>query len=110
MEREAELPGQGGPEGDEDGVRTTRTATALVSVAVGMVVVILMLIFVVQNSERVRYEFLWTGFTIGAGVGLLLAALAGGLVVSLLGLGRVMQLRLAARRHRDAAHGISRSP
>lgn len=86
-----------------DGAEQARTATALVSVAAGLAVALLMLIFVVQNGERVRYEFLWTEFTLGAGVALLLAALAGGLVVALLGIGRVMQLRLAARRHRGAA-------
>jgi uncharacterized integral membrane protein len=37
---------------------------------------------------------------------MLLAAVAGALIDSSLALGRVVQLRLAARRHRQADHGV----
>ena len=82
----------------------TRTAAALVSVVIGMAVALLMLVFVVQNGQRVTFELLWVEFTLAAGVALLVSAIAGGLIVAMLGLGRVLQLRLAARRHRSAAH------
>lgn len=82
----------------------TRTAAALVSVVIGMIVSLLMLTFVVQNSHRTTFELLWLDFTLSAGVALLVSAIAGGLIVAMLGLGRVLQLRLAARRHRQSVH------
>ena len=92
--------------GDDLTPAHTRTAAAFVSVAVGMAVAVLMLVFVVQNSQRVTVELLWIDFTLSAGVALLASTIAGGLVVAMLGLGRVLQLRLAARRHRSSMHRL----
>lgn len=61
-----------------------------------------MLLFVLQNGQKQDFELLWLDFTLPAGVAMLLAAIVGGLVVALLGLGRVLQLRLGARRHESA--------
>ncbi len=88
--------------GDDLVLERTRTSSVFVTAAVGLVLALLMLIFVLQNGDRQELEFLWAEFSLPAGVALLLAAIVGGLVVALLGLGRVVQLRLAARRHRDA--------
>ena len=82
----------------------TRTASALASVVIGMAAALLMLVFVVQNGQRVTFELLWIDFTLAAGVALLVSAIAGGLIVATLGIGRVVQLRLAARRHRSSEH------
>ena len=59
-----------------------------------------MLVFTLQNDTSQAYEFLWFDFTLPSGIAMLVAAICGGLIVALLGLGRVLQLRLAARRHR----------
>ena len=80
----------------------TRTSSAWVAAAFGVVLVLLMLVFILQNGERVPMEFLWFDLRVPLGAGLLLAAVLGALVVVLLGVGRMFQLRLAARRHRRA--------
>lgn len=81
-------------------VPSTRTGFTLVATVLGLVLALLMLVFVLQNGERQSYEFLWMDFTLPSGVAMLVAAIAGGLVVALIGIGRIAQIRLAARRHR----------
>lgn len=83
-------------------VGRTRTASLFVAAAAALVLALLMLVFVLQNDDSQRLEFLWFDFTLPAGVAMLLAAVVGGLIVASLGLGRVLQLRVAARRHRRA--------
>jgi uncharacterized integral membrane protein len=83
-------------------VPRTRTSSTFVMAVVGLVLALLMLVFVLQNDSRQDFEFLWLDFTLPTGVAMLLAAVVGGLIVALLGLGRMLQVRLAARRHRDA--------
>ena len=89
---------------DDFVLNRTRMASLLVTAAIALVLALLMLIFVLQNGDRQRLEFLWLDFTMPTGVAMLLAAIIGGLIVASLGLGRVAQLRLAARRHRHADH------
>lgn len=95
--------------GDEAAPRTpelevprTRTSSAWVAAATGALLVLLMLVFILQNGDKVQMNFLWTEFSLPLGVGLLLAAVLGALIVVALGIGRMLQLRLAARRHRKA--------
>ena len=95
------------PERRHDGaeemvVERTRTSTVFATAAVGLVLALLMLVFVLQNDESQPLEFLWFDFTLPTGVAMLLAAIVGGLIVAAMALGRMLQLRLAARRHRDA--------
>ena len=90
-----------GPPPEEFVVARTRTSSVFVMAAVGLFLALLMLVFVLQNGDDSRLEFLWFDFTLPTGVAMLLAAIVGGLIVALLGLGRVIQLRLAARRHRQ---------
>lgn len=92
---------------DELVLGRTRTATLFVAVAAALVLALLMLVFVLQNGDRQQLEFLWFDFTLPAGAAMLLAAIVGGLIVASLGLGRVVQLRLAARRHRHADRGAA---
>lgn len=78
----------------------TRTSTLWAFVAAGLVLALLMLVFVAQNGETVQWQFLWIDFTLAGGLAMLFAAVTGGLVVILVGAGRLLQVRLAARRHR----------
>lgn len=94
--------GAGRSDGDEMTLPRTRTSSTFVMAAVGLVLTLLMLIFVLQNDTSQDFEFLWFDFTLPTGVAMLLAAVVGGLIVASLALGRVLQARLAARRHRDA--------
>lgn len=97
------------PEAGRDELRlsSTRTSTLWTLVAVGLLLTLLMLIFVAQNSTKMTWEFLWTDFTLAGGLALLLAAVVGGLVVILVGAGRLLQVRLAARRHRRVDRAAS---
>lgn len=79
-------------------VQRTRTSSLLVATTLGLILLIFMLVFVLQNQTDVALQFLWLDFTLPAGVMTLLAAAGGGLIVGGLALGRVLQLRLAARR------------
>lgn len=95
--------GQGRAEpsrGEELRLASTRTSTLWTLVAVGLVLTLFMLVFVAQNSAKFTWQFLWFDFTLAGGIALLLAAVAGGLVVIVVGAGRLLQVRLAARRHR----------
>ncbi|MBW3614324.1 MAG: DUF1049 domain-containing protein [Actinobacteria bacterium] len=93
---------QSQPQDPDDPLRLerTRTSTLWVAVAVGLVLALFMLVFVAQNGEKVQWHFLWIDFTLGGGLAMLFAAVTGGLVVILVGAGRLLQVRLAARRHR----------
>ncbi|MDP9441252.1 MAG: hypothetical protein M3P34_03525, partial [Actinomycetota bacterium] len=61
-------------------LQPTRTSTLWGLVAVGLVLALLMLVFVAQNGDQVRWEFLWIDFTLAGGLAVLFAAVAGGLV------------------------------
>jgi uncharacterized integral membrane protein len=78
----------------------TRTGAAWSLVAVGTFVVLLMLVFILQNGQRARLNFLWMQGSPPLGAALLLSAVVGAMIVLCLGAGRLLQLRLATRRHR----------
>jgi uncharacterized integral membrane protein len=88
-------------------VPSTRTSSAWTLLAVGTLVVLLMLVFILQNTQRARLNFLWLHGSLPLGAALLLSAVVGALIVLCLGAGRLLQVRQATRRHRravDAAH------
>lgn len=66
------------------------TWTALIA---GALLLIVLLIFIMQNQQPVELTFMQWGFTFPAGVGFLLAAIAGALIMALVGGVRMLQLR-----------------
>jgi uncharacterized integral membrane protein len=64
----------------------------------GAVVLVVLLAFVVQNGSPVDISFFLWAFTLPTGVALLLAAVAGLLVVAIPGSLRMVQLRRAGHR------------
>ena len=82
----------------------SRLGSTLIASTIGMLLALGMVVFALQNDTRQAYEFLWVDFTLPDGIAILLATICGGLIVALLGLARVLQLRLAARRHRRLDH------
>jgi len=64
----------------------------------GTVVALLLLIFILENTKSVKVSFLGAHGNLALGVALLLAAVAGALIVALIGAARMTQLRLRARR------------
>lgn len=91
---------------DELTIGPTRMSRVWAAAAVTLVLALLMLIFILQNGRDERMRFLWMHFTLPLGIALLLAAVGGGLLVVLLGIARLTQLRLAARRHRKAGRAL----
>jgi uncharacterized integral membrane protein len=86
-------------------VRRTRIGGVWVSSALFAVVLLLLLIFILENGQRVDIGYFGAHGHLPLGVALLLAAVLGVLLVVIPGTGRIVQLRILARRHRriDAA-------
>lgn len=86
----------------------TRAGSIWMSLSVGAVFLVVLLIFVVQNTSAVRLGFLGWHFSLPIGVGILVAAVVGALVMAIAGGVRIIQLRQAfgrlARAH-DAQPG-----
>ena len=76
----------------------TRIGGIWVAVIVAAWVLVFLLIFVLQNPDRVNVFFLGAAGTLPLGVAMLFAAVAGALVVALIGSARIIQLRRTTRR------------
>lgn len=83
--------------------RFTRVSAAWVATSVALLLLVLLIVFMLQNTTKVEVQFFgWSG-TIPLGLALLIAAVGGGVVVAIAGVGRVTQLRINARRTRKEA-------
>jgi uncharacterized integral membrane protein len=89
----------------EHTIEPTRTSMVWTMVGIGVVLLVAILVFILQNSQRVRMQFLMVNGTLPLGVALLFAALLGALLVLVAGAARVLQLRVVARRHRHIDQG-----
>jgi uncharacterized integral membrane protein len=78
----------------------TRTGGLWVAVAAAALVLLFLLIFILENSQPVQVSFFGADGHLALGVALLLSAVAGALLVVLVGTARIVQLRFVARRHR----------
>jgi len=78
----------------------TRISGVWVAVSSFAVVLLLLLIFILQNSRTVDVSYFGAHGHLPLGVALLLAAVAGILLLGLPGAARIVQLRATARRHR----------
>jgi uncharacterized integral membrane protein len=93
-------------------VRRTRTGGVWVALALSAVVLLLLLIFILENGHHADIAFFGAHVSAPLGVALLLAAVAGALIVIIPGTGRIIQLRVTAHRHRraDAVAGPAAAP
>jgi lipopolysaccharide assembly protein A len=76
----------------------TRTSGAYKSLLGGAVVLALLLIFILENTKSVKISYLGTTEHMPLGVALLLAAVAGALIVGVVGSVRMLQLRRRVKR------------
>ncbi|MBO0802732.1 MAG: DUF1049 domain-containing protein [Nocardiopsaceae bacterium] len=83
-------------------IRHTRISATWVAVVGFAIVLLLLLIFILQNQNTVQVSYLGAHGSLPLGVSLLLAAVAGILLVALAGSARILQLRATARKHRRA--------
>jgi lipopolysaccharide assembly protein A len=81
-------------------VKRTRIGGLWVALGLSAIVLLLLLIFILENGQRVSISYFGAHGHLPLGVALLLAAVLGVLVVVIPGTGRIIQLRLTARRHR----------
>lgn len=81
-------------------VRRTRMGGLWAAAALSALVLLLLLIFILENGQRVSISYFGAHGHLPLGVALLLAAVLGVLLVVIPGTGRIIQLRVTARRHR----------
>jgi uncharacterized integral membrane protein len=87
----------------ENAVHFTRAAALWSALIVGFLVLIVLLIFIAQNTDPGTFHFLGWSWSLPLGVALLAAAVLGGLVTTLAGIVRIVQLRRAAKKNYKAA-------
>jgi lipopolysaccharide assembly protein A len=104
-EPEVAAPADAEPTLAEHTIEPTRTSMVWTMVGIGVVLLVAILVFILQNGQRVRMQFLMVNGTLPLGVALLFAALLGALLVLVAGAARVLQLRVVARRHRRTDQG-----
>jgi uncharacterized integral membrane protein len=93
-------------------VRRTRMSAWWVGLIITAVLLVALLIFIAENSRTVNVQYLGTNGHVSLAVALLLAAVAGVLLVAIPGAARIIQLRRALKRnaaiHQPAGHMTDR--
>lgn len=80
-------------QGKQKAVQGSIAGGTWVALIIGALLLILLLVFVLQNQEAVDITFLAWHFSFPTGVGFLLAAIAGALIMAMVGAIRMFQLR-----------------
>jgi uncharacterized integral membrane protein len=83
--------------GAATGLRT-RTSATFISLVAGTVLLILLIVFLLENTQRAKVTFFGATGHLPLGLALLLAAVAGALIVGLVGAARIAQLRRRVKR------------
>jgi uncharacterized integral membrane protein len=78
----------------------TRISGLRTGLIAGVLVLIVVMIFIIQNTRAVNISFLGAHLHLSLAVALLLAAIAGALVMAVAGTARITQLRQHMRRDR----------
>jgi lipopolysaccharide assembly protein A len=79
-------------------VERTRISATYKGLLVGVVVLVLLLVFVLENTQRVKINYFGASGHVPLGVAFLVAAIAGAILVAVIGTARIMQLRRRIRR------------
>lgn len=85
--------------------RPTRIASIRMGLIAGTGALILLVIFIVQNAHAVHITFFGAHASVSLAVALLIAAIAGALVMAAAGTARITQLRRTMRRTRRTSTG-----
>lgn len=78
-------------------IKRTRISALWIALVVGLVVLVLLLVFILQNLDKVTVQFLGWEFTLPLGVTVLLAAIAGAVIMAVVGAMRIYQVRKVAK-------------
>jgi len=82
-------------------VKRTRIGGVWLAAGSFAVLLLLLLIFILENGRSVDVAYFGAHGHLPLGVALLLAAVLGAALVAIPGTGRIIQLRMTARRHRN---------
>jgi uncharacterized integral membrane protein len=82
----------------------TRTGRLWLALVPAIVFLILLIVFIAENGQRVEVKFFGATGHISLALALLISAVAGAILVLLVGSVRIAQLRVAAWRHSRGAH------
>ena len=77
----------------------TRTGRVWAALIPALLFLILLIIFISENGQRVQVKFFGATGHVSLALALLIAAVAGAVIVLLIGGARILQLRVAAWRH-----------
>jgi uncharacterized integral membrane protein len=92
------------------GERQTRLSGAWTALVIGIVILVVILVFILQNLQSVEVHFLVMQGQLPLAVALLFAMILGAVVVLAFGAGRILQLRLVARRARHKGAPAAQAP
>ena len=93
-------PPPAAPQAPRAGRLHTRISGLRTGLIAGFAVLIVVMIFIIQNTHAVNISFLGAHLHLSLAVALLLAAIAGALVMAAAGTARITQLRQHMRRDR----------
>ncbi|HET7311778.1 MAG TPA: lipopolysaccharide assembly protein LapA domain-containing protein [Mycobacteriales bacterium] len=88
----------------------TRTGRVWAALVPALVFLVLLIVFIAENGQRVEVKFFGATGHISLALALLISAVAGAVLVLLVGSVRIAQLRLAAWRHRRGVEGPGSAP
>jgi len=88
------------PQAPRPGRLRTRISSMRIALIAGTAVLAVVLIFIIQNARAVSISFLGAHLHLSLAVALLLAAIAGALLMAAAGTARITQLRRVMRRDR----------
>jgi uncharacterized integral membrane protein len=84
-------------------VQRTRAGRVWLALVPSLIFLILLIVFIAENGQDVEVKFFGATGTISLAVALLASAVAGAVIVLLIGTVRILQLRLATHRHQRGA-------
>ena len=93
-----------------DKVQRTRAGRLWLMLVPALVFLIVLIVFVAENGQRVEVKFFGAEGHISLALALLASAVIGAVLVLLIGSIRIVQLRLATRRHRRSDARLASAP
>ena len=97
-------PPPAAPQAPRPGRSHTRISGLRTGLIAGFAILIVVMIFIIQNTHAVNISFLGAHLHLSLAVALLLAAIAGALLMAAAGTARITQLRRIMRRDRRKAN------
>lgn len=85
-------------------VQGSLAGSTWVALIVGLLLLILLIVFIMQNQQQVQLNLFTWSFQFPAGIGYLITAITGGLIVAMVGGVRMLELRRQVRKAQSQQH------